>query len=173
MSQKKADYELNKEKELHEKLKKRSESILKDAGKRLGELNTKLSKGMGEKELEQEVSKEKEKKQKAIEYIKTIEELSGEEISKFIKMLENGEEVNIVFDAIEDVMQEKIDHGFEELGITLDEDDPEYKAMYKKAMNEMEAAEKDFVKEMQEIESEADQLEIDTRKDLDELKNKN
>lgn len=109
-------------------------------------------------------------KQKAIDYIKTIKELSEEEQLIFIKKIENGGEPFMVLGEIEDAMQDKINDIFKKGGVDVDENDPEYKAIHEEMINEISSAEKEFNEAMSDIEKEINQIQVDAEKELDEIR---
>lgn len=109
-------------------------------------------------------------KQKAIDYIKTIKELSEEEQLVFIKKIEDGGKPYEVLGEIEDAMQDKIDDIFKQAGIELDKNDPEYKAINEEMENEILAAEKEFNEAMSEIEVEINQIQLEAGRELDDIK---
>ncbi len=69
---------------------------------------------------------------------------------------------------IKEKIQEEIDGIFAEAGVTIDENDPEYRAQFDTMMTEIDNAEKDFQKDMEGIAQEMTELETQTAKQLDE-----
>lgn len=108
--------------------------------------------------------------QETIVYIQTIEELSDEEKNKYIDLIKNGADLVEVLDQIEDALQAKLDGVFEEAGVTLDENDPEYQAKQKEAIEELQSAENEFNATMSEIETEVDKFQEETIQQVDEAK---
>ncbi len=108
--------------------------------------------------------------QETIEYIQTIEELIEEEKNNYIDMIKNGADLVEVLDQIEDTLQKKLDDVFEEAGVALDENDPEYQAKHKEMINELQSAENEFNTTMEEIETEVDNFQEETVKQVDEAK---
>jgi hypothetical protein len=108
--------------------------------------------------------------EKLIANILGIEDLSEEEKNGFIKQLQDGKDPEEVLDDVENKLQEKIDEIFDAEGVTLDENDPEYKAKFKEMATEIKSAEADFNETMGVIEKESSQLQNGFSKELDEVK---
>jgi hypothetical protein len=108
--------------------------------------------------------------QEIIKDINEIEELTEEEKNEFIKMAQNGEDPREIYDAIQDKLQKKLDTDFDKAGIELDENDPEYKAEYQKMVEGMESAKKEFDGEMEQIDTEANQVQAEAQEETDKLK---
>ena len=108
--------------------------------------------------------------QEIIKDINEIEELTAEEKNEFIKMAQNVEDPREIYDAIQDKLQKKLDTDFDKAGIELDENDPEYKAEYQKMVEGMESAKKEFDGEMEQIDTEANQVQAEAQEETDKLK---
>lgn len=85
-------------------------------------------------------------------------------------MAQNGEDPREIYDAIQDKLQKKLDTDFDKAGIELDENDPEYKAEYQKMVEGMESAKKEFDGEMEQIDTEANQVQAEAQEETDKLK---
>lgn len=102
-----------------------------------------------------------------VKYVQKIKELEVKEKDEFITMLKNGQDPVEILDKIEDKLQEKLDGVFEEAGVELDENDPEYKAKQKEMMDEFQEAEKEFGMKMSHIAEEAEFLQKDVAKQIE------
>ncbi len=74
-----------------------------------------------------------------------------------------------VLSGIKEAMQASIDAGFTALGVSLDENDPEYKAKHAAMMVEVEAANAEFEAAMQDLQSQAKAAEATASADMDKL----
>lgn len=74
-----------------------------------------------------------------------------------------------VIDGIKDAMQASIDAGFTALGVSLDENDPEYKAKHAAMMAEVEAANAEFETAMADLQAQAKAVQAEAMADMDKL----
>ncbi len=74
-----------------------------------------------------------------------------------------------VLDYLKDVLQEQWDTDIASIGATLDENDPEFKKKYQETLDTIEKAKKDFDTSMNALQKEAQQIQDDTSKQLDNI----
>ena len=108
--------------------------------------------------------------QETIEYIQTIEELSDQEKKQYTDMINSGADLVDVLDQVEDALQKKINSVFEEAGVTLDENDPEYQKEHEKMLAELQSAEDEFNETMGEIETDVNKFQEETIAETDKAK---
>lgn len=90
-----------------------------------------------------------------------------------IKKIEAAPEMtDEVVSSIREEIQKMIDGAFDAMGVTLDENDPEYQAEHQKMLTKIEAAENEFNAEMTALEKEADDLTKESSNQMDNLQMK-
>lgn len=104
-----------------------------------------------------------------IQKIGALSELDESEKAGYIAQIERGEDALTVLDRIEDALHAKLDKEFEDAGIVIDENDPEYRAAYEAYLATLDVAKREFETEMAEIARETDRIETETFSTVDAI----
>ena len=102
-----------------------------------------------------------------VSLINQHEGFSQEEKTAWLERL-NKEGLSDTFkEELKQLLQNKIDAEYTELGIKIDETSSEYKEAHQVMMSEIDTAENQFKKEAKELKSQADALQKNTSNDMD------
>lgn len=103
------------------------------------------------------------------EYIQSISELDAEQKQTYLALLDSGESALVVLDEIDKLLQNQLDQEFREVGISMDENDPEYVAKQKEMEEEMANAQAEYEKAMGEVEKGAAEIQASLAQEMDEV----
>ncbi len=102
-----------------------------------------------------------------ISLIKEHEGFSQEEKTAWLERLSKEGLSDTLKEELKQLLQNKIDAEYAELGIKMDESSNEYKEAHQAMMSEIDTAENQLKKEAKDLKSQAEALQKNTAKDMD------
>ncbi len=94
-------------------------------------------------------------KQQVIDHIQNHEELSDAFKQMWIARINQDGLTQDVLDDLRNALDDEIDRAYEDAGVVLDENDPEYKAAYQKMIQDLDTIQDDFEKGMNDLQVQA------------------